>query len=119
MPVHVNGVGVAAVVVEQKPVARALPDREQGIGIRPRFAVDGPPIVAAAAAWYLLEGEADGFIGRFSWRPPRLAPYMKVQVRGDIPVIAKTVADLCSLSTWPPGLILNFPQPATVVPRAS
>ena len=46
-------------------------------------------------------------------------PYMKVQVRGDIPVIAKTVADLCSLSTWPPGLILNFPQPATVIPRAS
>jgi len=46
-------------------------------------------------------------------------PYMKVEVRGDIPVIAKTVADLCSLSAWPPGLILNFPQPATVIPRAS
>jgi hypothetical protein len=25
-------------------------------------------------------------------------PYMKVQVRGDIPVIVRTVADLCSLS---------------------
>ena len=45
-------------------------------------------------------------------------PYIKVQVRGDIPVIAKTVADLCSLSTWPPGLISNFPNPATVIPRA-
>jgi len=30
-------------------------------------------------------------------------PYMKVEVRGDIPVIAKTVADLCSLSAWPPA----------------
>ena len=62
----------------------------------------------------------------FVWRKYRMLgalhgypPYMKVQVRGDIPVIAKTVADLCSLSTWPPGLILNFPQPATVIPRAS
>ena len=33
-----------------------------------------------------------------------LPPHMKVEVRGDIPVMAKTVADLCSLSTWPSGL---------------
>ena len=58
--------------------------------------------------------------------PPRLPPYMKVEVRGDIPVVAKTVADLCSLSTWPPGLILKFPrrgdrypESVVVVERAS
>ena len=45
-------------------------------------------------------------------------PYMKVEVRGDIRVIAKTVADLCSLSTWPPGLILNFPQPGDRYPAS-
>jgi hypothetical protein len=45
-------------------------------------------------------------------------PYMKVEVRGDIPVVAKTVADLCSLSTWPPGLILNFPQPGDRYPES-
>ena len=43
-------------------------------------------------------------------------PYMKVEVRGNIPVVAKTVADLCSLSTWPPGLILNFPRPGDRYP---
>jgi hypothetical protein len=43
---------------------------------------------------------------------------MKVEVRGDIPVIAKTVADLCSLSAWPPGLILNFPQPGDRYPES-
>jgi hypothetical protein len=35
---------------------------------------------------------------------------MKVEVKGDVPVVAKTVGDLRSLSTWPPGLILNFPR---------
>jgi hypothetical protein len=35
---------------------------------------------------------------------------MKVEVKRDVPVIAKTVGDLRSLSTWPPGLILNFPR---------
>ena len=45
-------------------------------------------------------------------------PYMKVQVRGDIPVIAKTVADLCALSTLPPDLILNFPQPGDRYPES-
>ena len=45
-------------------------------------------------------------------------PYMKVEVRGDIPVIAKTVADLCSLSAWPPGLILNFPRPGDLYPES-
>jgi len=45
-------------------------------------------------------------------------PYMKVEVRGDIPVIAKTAADLCSLSAWPPGLILNFPQPGDRYPES-
>jgi hypothetical protein len=29
VPVHVNGVGVAAVIIEQQPVAPALADREQ------------------------------------------------------------------------------------------
>jgi len=45
-------------------------------------------------------------------------PYMKVEVRGDIPVVAKTVADLCSLSTWPSGLILNFPGPGDRYPES-
>ena len=45
-------------------------------------------------------------------------PYMEVEVRGDIPVIAKTVADLCSLPAWPPGLILNFPQPGDRYPES-
>jgi hypothetical protein len=35
---------------------------------------------------------------------------MKVEVKPDIPVVAKTVGDLRSLSTWPPGLNLNFPR---------
>ena len=42
--------------------------------------------------------------------PPRLPPYMKVEVKRDVPVVAKTVGDLRSLCTWPPGLILNFPR---------
>ena len=53
-------------------------------------------------------------------------PYMKVEIGGDVPVIAKTVADLFSLSAWPPGLILNFPscgdrypESVVVVERAS
>jgi hypothetical protein len=53
-------------------------------------------------------------------------PHMKVEIRGDVPVIAKTVADLFSLSAWPPGLILNFPsrgdrypESVVVVERAS
>ena len=50
--------------------------------------------------------------------PPGYPPYMKIQVRGDIPVIVRTVADLCSLSTWPPGLILNFPQPCDRYPES-
>ena len=51
---------------------------------------------------------------------------MKVEIGGDVPVIAKTVADLFSLSAWPPGLILNFPscgdrypESVVVVERAS
>jgi hypothetical protein len=44
---------------------------------------------------------------------------MKVEVKRDVPVIAKTVADLRSLATWPPGLILSLPYPATVIPKAS
>ena len=43
---------------------------------------------------------------------------MKVEVKRDVPVVAKTVADLRSLSTWPPGLILTFPDPATVIPES-
>ena len=45
-------------------------------------------------------------------------PYMRVEVTGDIPIIAETVADLCSLSTWPSGLILNFPQPGDRYPES-
>ncbi len=50
----------------------------------------------------------------------RYPGYMKVEVRPGIPVVAKTVADLRALSTWPPGLALNFPllgdrYPASVV----
>ena len=36
---------------------------------------------------------------------------MKVEVQRDVLVVAKTVADLRSLSTWPLGLVLNFPRP--------
>jgi hypothetical protein len=45
-------------------------------------------------------------------------PYMKVEVKGDVPVFAKTVADLRSLSTWPPGLVLNFPRPGDRYPAS-
>ena len=45
-------------------------------------------------------------------------PYMKVEVERDVPVLAKTVADLRSLSTWPPGLVLNFPQPGDRYPAS-
>jgi hypothetical protein len=44
--------------------------------------------------------------------------YMKVEVQRDLPVVAKTVADLRSLSTWPPGLILNFPRPGDRYPES-
>ncbi len=36
--------------------------------------------------------------------------YMKVEVKRDTPVVAKTVGDLRSLSTWPPGLALSLPR---------
>ena len=45
-------------------------------------------------------------------------PYMKVEVKPDVPVVAKTVGDLRSLSTWPPGLILNFPRPGDRHPKS-
>jgi hypothetical protein len=43
---------------------------------------------------------------------------MKVEVKPGVPVVAKTVADLRSLSTWPPGLILNFPRPGDRHPES-
>jgi hypothetical protein len=43
---------------------------------------------------------------------------MKVEVKPDIPVVAKTVGDLRSLSTWPPGLILHFPRPGDRHPES-
>jgi hypothetical protein len=45
-------------------------------------------------------------------------PYMKVEVKRDVPVVAKTVGDLRSLSTWPPGLVLNFPRPGDRHPKS-
>jgi len=45
-------------------------------------------------------------------------PYMKVEVKRDVPVVAKTVGDLRSLSTWPRGLILNFPMPGDRHPES-
>ncbi len=50
----------------------------------------------------------------------RYPGYMKVEVKPGVPVVAKTVADLRSLSTWPPGLALSFPllgdrYPASIV----
>ena len=51
---------------------------------------------------------------------------MKVDVKSDVPLVAKTVGDLCSLSAWQPGLTLNFssrgdryPESVVVVERAS
>ena len=51
---------------------------------------------------------------------------MKVDVKSDVPLVAKTVGDLCSLSSWHPGLTLNFssrgdryPESVVVVERAS
>jgi hypothetical protein len=44
--------------------------------------------------------------------------YMKVEVRCAVPFVAKTVGDLRSLATWLPGLVLNFPLPRNVIPRA-
>ena len=43
--------------------------------------------------------------------------YMKVEVKRDIPVVAKTVGDLRSLSTWPPGLALSLPLPGDRYPE--
>jgi hypothetical protein len=34
----------------------------------------------------------------------------KVDVKSDVPLVAKTVGDLCSLSSWQPGLTLSFPS---------
>jgi hypothetical protein len=51
---------------------------------------------------------------------------MKVETKGDVPVVAKTVADLRLLSTWPRGLVLivpklgeRFPESVVEVDRAS
>jgi hypothetical protein len=43
---------------------------------------------------------------------------MKVEVKRDVPVIAKTVADLRSLATWSPGLILSLPLPGDRYPES-
>jgi hypothetical protein len=43
---------------------------------------------------------------------------MKVEVKPDVPVAAKTVGELRSLSTWPPGLILDFPRPGDRHPES-
>src|SRR5215813_15429072 len=63
MSMQVHGVLVTAIVVEKQAVALALLDGEQGIGLRPGFSVDGPPIMPAASARDLLEFEADRFVG--------------------------------------------------------
>jgi hypothetical protein len=44
--------------------------------------------------------------------------YMKVEVKRDIPVVAKTVGDLRSLSTWPPGLALSLRLPGDRYPES-
>jgi hypothetical protein len=36
---------------------------------------------------------------------------MKVEVKSGVPVVAKTVAELRLLHTWPPGLVLIIPRP--------
>jgi hypothetical protein len=41
---------------------------------------------------------------------------MKVEVKRDVPVVAKTVADLRSLPTRPPGLVLSLPLPGDRYP---
>jgi hypothetical protein len=41
-----------------------------------------------------------------SYGPIDLPDEMEVEVDRGIPLVAKTVADLRSLSPWPPGLIL-------------
>jgi hypothetical protein len=43
---------------------------------------------------------------------------MKVEVKPDVPVVAKTVGDLRSVSTWPSGLVLNFPRPGDRHPKS-
>ncbi len=43
---------------------------------------------------------------------------MKVDVKSDVPLVAKTVGDLCSLSSWQPGLTLNFPSPGDRYPNS-
>jgi hypothetical protein len=35
---------------------------------------------------------------------------MKVEVKRGVPVVAKTVADLRALTTWPSGLVLIVPR---------
>jgi hypothetical protein len=44
--------------------------------------------------------------------------YMKVEVKRDVPVVAETVANLRSLSTWPTGLVLSLPLPGDRYPHS-
>jgi hypothetical protein len=48
----------------------------------------------------------------------RCPDYMKFEVKRDVPVVAKTVAELRSLSTWPPGLFLSLPRPGDRYPES-
>jgi hypothetical protein len=43
---------------------------------------------------------------------------MKVEVKRDVPVVAKTVGELRSLSTWPPGFFLSLPLPGDRYPES-
>ena len=62
--VEMDGMSIAALVVENEPVAPAAFDNEQRARIRPRFSIDRPAIVAAAAAWNLLEFQGDRLVRR-------------------------------------------------------
>ena len=58
---QVHRVHVAAVVVEDEPIALAAFDR-QGIGIRPGLPIDGPVIEPTASAWNLLRLKFEGAV---------------------------------------------------------
>jgi hypothetical protein len=61
---QMDGMIVAALVAHREAVALSALRSEQWIGSGPGLTVDGPAIVAAAAARYFLEDKFETFVGR-------------------------------------------------------
>jgi hypothetical protein len=94
MLMGMNRVPVAAIIVHHQPIALALLDGEQRIRIRSRLTVDGPPIIAAAAAWDFLECQPD--------RREPLAQHAQISCNPSLPSRALASAahpDACAAHT--------------------